>query len=144
LTSKTHATLGLLVAIAMLRVTPFDPYIIISGACIGSLLPDLDTKKSDPSQIFPFVSWIVDKFTKHRGWTHATFPFVLIILYLYYKYLPFLALGVGALSHTLIDELTMVIRVRCQSRGEWIIYKGLWIAITVLLVSFWVDFGIRL
>lgn len=144
MTSKTHATLGLLTGIVIIRFIPqYDTYIMVSGAVIGSLLPDLDTKKSDPSQIFPFISWIVDKFTKHRGWTHATFPFILLIAYLYYKYLPLLALGIGALSHTLIDEITMFVKVRCQSSGEEIIYWMLWIAIIITLVSFWIDINLR-
>ena len=144
MTSKTHATLGLLTGIVIIRFIPnYDTYIIVSGAVIGSLLPDLDTKKSDPSQIFPFVSWVVDKFTKHRGWTHASFPLILIIAYLYYKYLPLMALGAGALSHTIIDEVTMFIKVRCQSREEEIIYWMLWIAIIITLVSFWIDINLR-
>lgn len=142
MTSKTHATLGLLVGLVTLRVTKHDPYIMISGAVIGSLLPDLDTKKSDPSQIFPFVSYVVDRFTTHRGWTHATFPFVLLILYLYYRYLPFMALGVGALSHAVIDSITITVKIRCQSRGEGVIYKCLWIGILFMIVSYWVDFRI--
>ena len=144
MTSKTHATLGLLIGIGIVRYVPqYDTYIMVSGAVIGSLLPDLDTKKSDPSQIFPFVSWIVDRFTKHRGWTHATFPFILLLLYLYYKYLPLMALGVGALSHTLIDSATMMVRIRCSSKGESIIYNVLWIAIIVTLISFWVDINLK-
>lgn len=145
MTSKTHATLGLLVGIGIVRYVPsYDTYIMVSGAVIGSLLPDLDTKKSDPSQIFPFISWIVDRFTKHRGWTHATFPFILLLLYLYYKYLPLMALGVGALSHTIIDSATMAVGIRCykkgsKDKGELIIYHVLWICIGIVLVSFWIN-----
>lgn len=140
MTSKTHAALGLLTGICVIRFIPhYDTYVVISGAVIGSLLPDLDTKKSDPSQIFPFVSWIVDRFTKHRGWTHASFPLILIIAYLYYKYLPLMALGIGALSHAIIDEVTMIIKIRCKSRGETTIYWGLWLCIGIVLVSFWID-----
>jgi membrane-bound metal-dependent hydrolase YbcI (DUF457 family) len=148
MTSKTHATLGLLTGIIILRLNPtLDTYVVMSGTIIGSLLPDLDTKKSDPSQIFPFVSWVVDRFTKHRGWTHASFPLILIIAYLYYKYLPYLALGVGALSHMIIDEVTMAVGIRCykkgsKDRGEIIIYWSLWILIGVILIS-WLEINLR-
>jgi FtsH-binding integral membrane protein len=54
-----------------------------------------------------------------------------------------MALGVGALSHTVIDEVTMIIKVRCQSRGETVIYWGLWILVIVVLISFWIDLRMK-
>lgn len=135
MTSKTHVALGLLVGLAITKYYPSqDIYIVVSGACIGSLLPDLDTKKSDPSQIFPIISSIVDRFTKHRGFTHTIFPLLLIILYYQYKYIPFLMLGVGSISHALIDVITLGIGITCNSIGEKIIYYSLWLCNLGLLI----------
>lgn len=139
MTSKTHAALGLLTGLTMLYVNPtLDIYITISGAVIGSLMPDLDTAKSDPSQIFPPVSYLIDKVTKHRGATHLTFPFILIILYYFFNYYPFLIMGLGALSHTIIDVITLKVGIKCQSMGEKIIYNIMWgfnIVMIIILVT---------
>lgn len=128
MTSKTHVALGLSIGLGILYFFPsLDTYITISGACIGSLMPDLDTEKSDPSQIFPPIAKVVSRFTKHRGATHTMFPLILIILWQMTSYFPILMMGLGALSHTIIDNVTMWLKIRCQSRGEGIIYRTLWV-----------------
>lgn len=145
MTSKTHVALGLLTGLAITKYYPaMDIYIVVSGACIGSLLPDLDTKKSDPSQIFPLISSVVDRFTKHRGATHTMFPLILILLYYQYKYLPFLMLGVGSISHALIDVVTLKVGISCDSLGEKIIYYILWVLnIGLLILIFLESQGIK-
>ena len=136
MTSKTHAALGLLMALATIKYYPqSDTYITISACCIGSLIPDLDTRKSDPSQIFPMVSWIVDKFTKHRGFTHTMFPLILIIVYLWLKEYVYLMLGIGALSHMLIDEITKRVGIKCNSAGESVLYYVVWTLNIALMVN---------
>ena len=136
MTSKTHVALGLFLGLATIKYNPSsDIYIAVSGACIGSLLPDLDTKKSDPSQIFPPVSAIIDKFTKHRGATHTMFPLILIICYLYFAYFPYLMLGIGSISHAVIDAVTLKVGIKCGSRGEEVIYYVLWVMNVVMVVN---------
>ena len=137
MTSKTHASLGLLVGLALLHNNPsLDVYTTISGACIGSLLPDLDTKKSDPSQIFPPISLIVDKLTKHRGWTHTMFPLILIIMYYYYQSYTCYILGLGSLSHAAIDAITLRVGVTCNSVGERVLYYLFWCFNVILIAGF--------
>lgn len=124
MTSKTHAALGLCTGATMLLCLPnADIYTTLSGTLLGSLIPDLDTKKSDPSQILPFLSKIVDAVTKHRGATHTILPLLLLILYFITNYYPLFCLGLGALSHFIIDRLTKVVKIKCSSRGEDILYK---------------------
>lgn len=128
MTSKTHAALGLLAGLATLHFVPSaDVYTTISGACIGSLMPDLDTKKSDPSQIFPPIAFVVDKLTKHRGFTHTMFPLILLIIYFSQHYYPALVLGIGGISHLVIDVVTEKVGIRCQSRGEQVIFIVVWV-----------------
>lgn len=136
MTSKTHAGLGLLTGLTTLYMYPtLDTYITISGAIIGSLMLDLDTAKSNPSQIFPPISKIVDKYTKHRGATHTILPFLLIILYYLFNYYPCLIMGLGALSHTLIDVITLRVGITCKSIGEKIIYNIIW-SLNVVIIIF--------
>ena len=81
MTSKTHAAFGLSAGLIVKLYFPnLDTYDILSGAFIGSLLPDLDTIKGVISQIFPLISGVVDKLTKHRGFTHMTLPLIFIFL----------------------------------------------------------------
>lgn len=127
MTSKTHVALGLLCSLATIKYYPdVDTYVTISACCIGSLIPDLDTKKSDPSQIFPPISYIVDKVTKHRGFTHTMLPLIFVILYFIYQSYPCLMVGLGGLSHVGIDEITKAVGVKCNSTGEKVLYNVLW------------------
>ena len=144
MTSKTHVALGLLTSLVIMQNNPhLDAYMVISGVCIGSLIPDLDTQKSDPSQIFPPIAWVVDKLTKHRGFTHTIFPFLLIIAYYYFGYMPCLWMGIGACSHLAIDVITKALRITCGSGGEQTIYVVLWLCCIWIIGSYiWTEYHI--
>jgi membrane-bound metal-dependent hydrolase YbcI (DUF457 family) len=134
MTSKTHSVLGLTTALILIKFYPdADIYVSVSGGIIGALLPDLDTQKSSPSQIFPLVSLLVDKVTRHRGATHSILPAIFLLVYLFQHKFCWLALGLGALSHVVIDTFTKSIGVTCQSRGENVIYWIVWIINFILI-----------
>ena len=136
MTSKTHASLGLAVGCITNYFLPVaDIYVVMSASVIGSLLPDLDTQKSDPSQIFPPISKIVDRFTKHRGATHTVAPLLFIMLYMVFGHLYLLCLGLGALSHALIDYITYKLYIRCNSKGEVILYYIFWIFNVIYIIN---------
>jgi membrane-bound metal-dependent hydrolase YbcI (DUF457 family) len=136
LTFKTHLPLGFLAGLATLYMLPnADLYVTLSGACIGALMPDLDTKKSIPSQLFPPVAFVVDKLTKHRGFTHTMFPLILMLLYFAFGYYPALVMGIGGLSHLVIDVLTLKLGIKCGSRGEDMIYYSFWVSIGIVAVN---------
>jgi hypothetical protein len=125
---KCHAAIGFGVGLVTLYNFPeFDSYTVMSGTCLGSLLLDLDTKQSSLSKIFPPIAFIVDKLTKHRGFTHKILPFILIALYFYFNYIPFLMIAMGGLSHFGIDVFTRKTGIKIGSKGESVIYKGVWI-----------------
>jgi membrane-bound metal-dependent hydrolase YbcI (DUF457 family) len=133
MTSKTHVALGLLTALTIKYFLPdTNTYTLISGVCIGSLFPDLDSKKSDPSQIFPPVSFVIDKLTKHRGATHQIFPILFIVAWWIFRQDWLLYLGIGAFTHSLIDIATMAIKIRCDSTGERVLYYLFWICNFIL------------
>jgi membrane-bound metal-dependent hydrolase YbcI (DUF457 family) len=135
MTSKTHVALGLLAGLIALKYNPTaDIYITVSGACIGSLIPDLDTKKSLPYQLVSPFAWVVDKLTKHRGFTHKVLPVIFISIYfLTYRYF-WLMFGIGAFTHLIIDVVTRKFNVTLNSRGEKTIYVTLWCMNIVMIV----------
>lgn len=133
MTSKTHVALGIATSLVILHYYPnIDTYKLISGMGIGSLIPDLDTKKSDPSQIFPPVSWLVDRFTKHRGFTHTMLPLLFIIAYFCFNSIECLFIGLGGITHLIIDVLTLKVGIKCNSGGEKILYTVFWSMILIL------------
>ena len=133
MTSKTHVALGIATSLVIMHYYPhIDTYTLISGMGIGSLIPDLDTKKSDPSQIFPVVSWVVDKFTKHRGFTHTMLPLLFIIAYFVFKSDVCLFIGLGGITHLIIDVVTLKVGIKCNSGGEKILYAVFWSMILIL------------
>lgn len=135
MTSRTHIALGLLAGLITQKYNASaDIYITVSGACIGSLIPDLDTKKSLPYQLVSPFAWVVDKLTKHRGFTHKGLPLAFIgIYFLTHRYF-WLMFGIGALTHFLIDIVTRKLNVKCNSRGEKTIYVTLWCMNIVMMV----------
>lgn len=134
MTSKTHVAFGLLTGLLIKYNLPiYDTYILLSGVCIGSLIPDLDTKKSDPSQIFPPISKIVDRFTKHRGASHQIFPILFIIAYLIWKKDWLLWFGVGGFSHTFLDISTFKLHIHCGSKWETFLYVLFWVLAAALI-----------
>lgn len=138
MTSKTHATIGIMTGLIFLQFNGHqDIYRVMSGAIIGSLLNDLDSKKSDPSQIFPVISRVVDKFTKHRGATHYSLPALFFALYFFMNNSnpAILCIGLGSLSHTFIDELTLLTKIKCQSKGEGIIHFAVWVFNFALIIN---------
>jgi membrane-bound metal-dependent hydrolase YbcI (DUF457 family) len=126
--------LGLLTGLIILKFNPSaDAYMVLTGVGMGSLMPDLDTKKSDPAQIFPPVAWIVDKLTKHRGFTHMMLPLLFIIAHYYFQNEVCWWVGIGGLTHLVLDFGTYALGITCSSSGEQIIFVGLWIGICYVI-----------
>ena len=92
---------------------------IIAAAGIGSLLPDIDHKNSTISKKHKITSWIMTHLFEHRGFTHAPLIQLMFIALLFalgrnlggivgYSYLGIVVgLGIGILSHTFLDWLTV-------------------------------------
>lgn len=124
-THKIGGTCAGLVATCLALQEPFSPEkltvagLVVAGAALGSLLPDIDHKNSTISKKHKITSWIMTHLFEHRGFTHAPLIqmlFVAILFYLGknlggvigYSYLGFVVgLGIGILSHTLLDWLTV-------------------------------------
>ena len=119
---KTHLAGGVLAGALVLKAYPeIDIYSlktlgILGLASLGSLLPDLDIKGSYISNRLKISSYILRKFSNHRGLSHtpiAAILFSLFIALISNKLFSFtipiiylLALFSGIMSHILLDALT--------------------------------------
>lgn len=124
-THKIGGTCAGLIATCLALQAPVSPEkiavsaLIVTGATIGSLLPDIDHKNSTISKKHKVVSWVITHLFEHRGFTHAPLIQVLFTVLLLYLgrnlggaigfcYLGFaIGIGLGLLSHTLLDMLTV-------------------------------------
>ena len=88
--------------------------LILTGAGMGSLLPDIDIGTSKVSQRHPIISFFSRIFTTHRGVTHSPFALILVtgffVLLSYLYPSPYLGslytgIAVGYGSHLLLDIL---------------------------------------
>lgn len=78
---------------------------------ISTLAPDIDHEKSILSQIFPFISKIIRKYTDHRGFTHkpiSIFVSTILVLIIFHK-MPIIALAwfIGYSLHIIADGMTV-------------------------------------
>lgn len=124
-THKIGGTCAALVATCLALQEPFSTDKLIVAGCIvaaagiGSLLPDIDHKNSTISKKHKITSWIMTHLFEHRGFTHAPLiqlMFLAILFYfgknlggiVQYAYLgTVIGLGIGLLSHTFLDWLTV-------------------------------------
>lgn len=95
MTKETHSSGGYLIATItffyfndvyldnfnlLYKLLIFFIYFYFSN--LGSLLPDLDTKKSYISKKWPYISKFISKRTKHRGFTHSILCLLIILEFL--------------------------------------------------------------
>ena len=122
----THQTVGVcsgIIVTALLFPTLSDAAnlidggVLILGASLGSLMPDIDHPHSKMGRRRKRLSKIVSKTCGHRGWTHTLLALILILgglFYIVYR-LPVyqeligcwsLGFGLGYLSHLILDTFT--------------------------------------
>lgn len=93
--------------------------VLIAGAYIGSIIPDIDHPNSYIGKRFKIVSWSVSKMCGHRGFIHSPLFWLIYTIFtmfistyfkgfsqiVYYQF----AMGssLGFLSHLLLDSLTV-------------------------------------
>lgn len=131
---KTHLLGGFVIGLAIVNFLPNadlqQSVAIVAGAALGSLLPDADHPQSMINGIIPFLRW-TSLIVGHRGALHGLFiPLILISTYwtsepFFYVFNYFVgmseiqpivipiwvmtlfpAIGIGWLSHILLDALT--------------------------------------
>ena len=144
MTSKTHVALGLLAGLTILQNNPnLSTYLVLSTVAIGSLIPDLDTKNSEPAQILPPIAWVVDKFTLHRHFTHMTLPLLLLLVYYYNNSLICWYFGIGATTHAVLDFVTKIFGITCQSDGEQMLFVIFWVGIVIISTNMiWQEYNL--
>lgn len=127
---------------------------------LGSLLPDLDTRKSYMSKKWPYLSKFISKRCKHRGFTHSLL--FLIVLSKFFKFIVVIGenniilicmsygVFIGYLSHIVLDAFTYegidlffplgfnlkLSRLKTSSKGEKHVCKILkFISINLILYN---------
>lgn len=93
--------------------------ILVGGAIIGSLMPDIDHKNSTIGHKFKLLSSVISNLFGHRGMTHAPLIHILITILLFFIggtltdfprlcFISFvIGLFVGGLSHLILDAMTV-------------------------------------
>lgn len=89
MTWKTHIIGGAQIGLAAAYISGSsfeESVILVSSAMLGSVLPDIDqpnSKLAKGDSFVGFISHIISRFTKHRGFTH-TIPGAVIFALLFY------------------------------------------------------------
>ena len=149
MTGKTHAVAGIVTSLVIMTRNKthidYDTYELVSGVLIGALLLDIDNKTSFISNAFPPIAWVVSKLTKHRGIVHILLPFLLIGAYLSTHEQILLWIGLGGISHILIDMIGYIFGITCDSKGEKTIHVLLWIGVCWYIASIlWVKYNLHM
>lgn len=107
---ETHLVFGLLVGLISLSfIEVSNKFLYLLFVLLGSLLPDLDKRKSFMANKVKF-SYLIEKILGHRRIFHSIFPIiVLYFLFVYYLRLKVMGYGIiiGYGSHLLIDSLNV-------------------------------------
>lgn len=119
MTYKSHVAFSLVIAIPISILLVKTQIIPSSGLfvaffltiIISSLAPDLDHDKSVLSQIFPWMSKFICRYTEHRGFTHKPIAIAIstVIIYVLSYKLPLIAIAwfIGYSSHIIADGMTV-------------------------------------
>ena len=107
--SRTHIINGALCALSFSIVNKYlntfkiDYIHIISGAVLGSIIPDIDHSKSWITKLLPIKFY---KILIHRGLTHSKLFLVVFYLLGYiYNNIFLVGFSIGLFSHLIMDKL---------------------------------------
>jgi|GEM_PF-885846 len=128
LTKKVHTTAGICTGIIFSiilfkkNILHFDTiilFILLSGAAIGSIIPDIDNRRSHIGQRAKKISKAINKYGGHRGITHSILGLIIaylllsivgnytkLINFIYYKVFS-LGVLIGYISHLIFDIITV-------------------------------------
>ena len=127
LTKKVHTTVGICTGIIVsfllynngLSKDVANFAILTSGSLLGSIIPDIDNRRSYIGQKAKAISKTINKYGGHRGITHSILGLAILILfllgigsftqlieYVYFKYLCY-GIAIGYISHLAFDIITI-------------------------------------
>src|SRR3989338_6347632 len=107
---KTHLIFGLLAGIISLKYLNVNNEGVFLFLCtIAALFPDIDHNESYLGKRIKWLSSFIMRVFGHRGFFHSVFPvLILFLIFYYFGYSEIgYALGLGYLSHLLIDSITL-------------------------------------
>lgn len=148
MTYKTHIIGGIALAsivhMTTLQMTQIEMIGYYGCTLVGSLLPDIDHPRSIISQYTLGLHYLFSK-CKHRGITHTLLAGVILevaMIVLFGTYPSIIGLGIGYLSHLLLDGLNprgipffypiskknyRLLKIRTDSNGEYVILGMLFV-----------------
>lgn len=128
LTKKVHTTAGICTGILtsiilfkknVINLDIIILFILLTGSVVGSLIPDIDNRRSYIGQKAKNISKAINKRGGHRGFTHSLFGLLLAALllitigyllnllnFLYYRIFSF-GILIGYASHLVFDIITV-------------------------------------
>jgi len=106
---RTHMAFGLLCALIFLPIIqPRYEMVFIGIVVLGSLLPDIDERRSKISRKIPLIATLLSFFVKHRGIFHSLFMALpLSALIWWFSPTSGYALFIGYCSHLVTDGMTV-------------------------------------
>ena len=101
--ARTHMAFGLLIGSIF-----SDSHLLMLGAIIGAILPDIDSAKSFLGKKAMPLSGFFERFLGHRGVLHSLLS-CLALFFIAWLLSPGLGLGlgIGCVSHLLLDSFTV-------------------------------------
>lgn len=109
---KTHLTGGVAFVIGTVYLSQkvnlnIQPLLLIGGATIGSLLPDIDHPKSYLGNKVPILPTLLYNTVGHRSLTHSLlFAAIMSALFGFIDISLGIGVFIGIISHILLDMLT--------------------------------------
>lgn len=103
MTAPTHITF----AVAASLIAGAESKAVIGLIAAGSLLPDIDHPQSAIGRVFYFISIPLNRLFGHRAFIHSFVLWLPITLLGYLLWTPLGWLGLGAISHSMIDCLNL-------------------------------------
>ena len=104
--ARTHASVALALSLFLADRYSLSIYFILT-AVLFSLLPDLDTPKSFIGRRIWPLSWLIKLIVGHRTLFHAVWLWAITIILVYpLNKAVALGIGVGYITHLLLDSLT--------------------------------------
>lgn len=145
MTGKSHMKIAL--GITLWTVNPD----IVIGALIGSLIPDIDTKKSKLGKYNFFIRLkCIRKYVKHRGITHSIIGLVsfMFISNILFDVISTTGIVIGIISHLIADMSTVsgiqllwpkpikisFANLKTNGWGEWVVSTTMLLVGILLLV----------
>lgn len=138
--SYNHVASGVLAGLTVLTIAKLElnGWEYFPGLILGSVAPDIDTKKSWVSQTVPLIDDVLRdmKILRHRGITHGITGIIFAaLLYFYFQNNFMLGFAIGYSMHCITDFFLSVINLTIEDKTNIWLFRFFWIVNTLLILS---------